>query len=72
MTCVFIGSFSINDLTIFGCVIDKQYDSLSDLITSFGIAKKQTKKIYNILSTGTQNYSVISVNPDLWTPRTAL
>ena len=25
-TCVFIGSFSINDVAIFGCVIDKQYD----------------------------------------------
>ena len=44
LTCVFIGSFSISDVAIFGCVIDKQYDSLSDLI-SFGIAKKQ-KKIF--------------------------
>ena len=32
-TCVFIGSFSINDIAIFGCVIDRQYDSLSDLIS---------------------------------------
>ena len=40
-TCVFIGSFSINDVAIFGCVIDKQYDSLSDLIISFGTAKNQ-------------------------------
>ena len=41
LTCVFIGSFSINDVAIFGCVIDKQYDSLSDLIISFGTAKNQ-------------------------------
>ena len=41
LTCVFIGSFSINDVAIFGCVIDKQYDSLSDLIRSFGTAKNQ-------------------------------
>ena len=34
-TCVFIGSFSINDIAIFGCVIDKQYDSLSDLNYKF-------------------------------------
>ena len=40
-TCVFIGSFSINDVAIFGCVIDKQYESLSDLIVSFGTAKNQ-------------------------------
>ena len=40
-TCVFIGSFSMNDIAIFGCVIDKQYDSLSDLIISFGIAKQE-------------------------------
>ena len=40
-TCVFIGSFSINDVAIFGCVIDKQYDSLSDLVISFGTAKNQ-------------------------------
>ena len=26
-TCVFIESFSINDVAIFGCVIDKQYDT---------------------------------------------
>ena len=40
LTCVFIGSFSINDIAIFGCVIDEQYDSLSDLIR-FGSAKNQ-------------------------------
>ena len=40
-TCVFIGSFSINEVAIFGCVIDKQYDSMSDLIISFGTAKNQ-------------------------------
>ena len=40
-TCLFIGSFSINDLAIFGSVFDKQYDSLSDLIISFGTAKNQ-------------------------------
>ena len=39
-TCVFIGSFSINHVAIFGCVIDKQYDGLSDLI-SFVTAKNQ-------------------------------
>ena len=38
LTCLFIGSFSINDISIFGCVIDKQYDSLSDLIISFDTA----------------------------------
>ena len=40
-TCVFIGSFSINDVAIFGCVIDKPYDSFSDLIISCGTAKNQ-------------------------------
>ena len=35
-TCVFIGSFSITDVAIFGCVIEKQYDSSSGLIISFG------------------------------------
>ena len=39
--CVFISSFSINDIAVFGCVIDKQYDSLSDLIISFGTAINQ-------------------------------
>ena len=39
-TFVFISSFSINDVAMFGCVIDKQYDRLSDQIISFGIAKK--------------------------------
>ena len=39
-TCGFIGSFSINDVAIFSCVIDKQYDSLSDLI-SFSTAENQ-------------------------------
>ena len=41
LTCVFIGSFSINDVAILGCVIDKQYDGLSDLIISFSTAKNQ-------------------------------
>ena len=40
-TCVFIGSFSISGVAIFSCVIDKQYDSLSDLIISFGTAENQ-------------------------------
>ena len=40
-TCVFIGSFLINEVAIFGCVIDKQYDSMSDPIISFGTAKNQ-------------------------------
>ena len=38
-TCVLIGSLFINYVAIFGCVIDKQYDSLSGLIISLGIAK---------------------------------
>ena len=37
-TCVFISSFSINDVAIFGCLNDKQYDSLSHLIISFSTA----------------------------------
>ena len=55
-TCVFIGSFSINDVAIFSCVIDKQYDSLSDLI-SFGTAKNQITfyRLYKFLRIGTQN-----------------
>ena len=64
-TCVFIGSFSINDVAIFGCVIDKQYDSLSDLIISSGIAKKQITfyRLYNFLSLsiGTQNILIIFI-----------
>ena len=39
LSCVLIGSFSIDHVEIFGCVIDEQYDSLSDLIISFGTAK---------------------------------
>ena len=55
--CVFIGSFSISDVAIFGCVIDKQYDSLSNLIISFGTAKNQTTfyRLYKFFSIGTQN-----------------
>ena len=55
-TCVFIGSFSINDLAIFGCVTDKQYDSLSDLIISFGTVKNQITfyRLCNFLSIGTK------------------
>ena len=34
-------SFSINDVAIFGYVTDKEYDSMSDLIISFGTAKNQ-------------------------------
>ena len=62
-TCIFIGSFSINDVAIFGCVIDKQYDSLSDLIISFSIAKKQVTfyRLYNFISIGTQNMLIIFV-----------
>ena len=54
-TCVFIGSFSINDVAIFGCVIDKQYGSLSDPIISFGAAINQITfyTLYNFLSIGT-------------------
>ena len=58
-TCVFIGSFSINDLAIFGCVIDKQYDRFSDLIISFGTAKNQIT--FYRLSIGTQNILFLSV-----------
>ena len=51
LTCVFIGSFTANDVAIFGCVTDKQYDSMSDLIISFGTAKNQitfyTRKYWN-------------------------
>ena len=49
-TCVFIVSFSINDVATFGCVIDKQYDHLSDLI-SFSTAKNQITfyRLYNFL-----------------------
>ena len=61
-TCVFIGSFSINDVAIFCCVIDEQYDSLSDLIISFG-AKNQITfyRIYKFLSIGTQNILIIFI-----------
>ena len=60
-TCVFIGSFPINDVAIFDCVIDKQYDSLSDLMISFGTAKIQITfyRLYNFLSIGTQNILII-------------
>ena len=63
LTCVFIGSFSINDLAIFGRVTDKQYDSLSDLIVSFGTAKNQITfyRLYNFLSIGTQNILIIFI-----------
>ena len=40
-TCVFIGSFSISDVAIFGCVIDKQHDSLSNMIISLSTAENQ-------------------------------
>ena len=58
-TSVFIGSFSINDVAIFGCVIDKQYDSLSDLIISFGTAKNLIT--FYRLSIGTQNILIIFI-----------
>ena len=63
LTCVFIGSFPINDVAIFGCVIDKQYDSLSDLIIIFGTAKNQITfyRLYNFLSIGTQNTLIIFI-----------
>ena len=52
LTCVFNGSFSINDVAIFGCVIDKEYDSLSILTISFGTAKNlitfYRRKYWNI------------------------
>ena len=68
-TCVFIGSFSINDIAIFGCVIDKQYDSLSDLIISFCTAKNQITfyRLYNFLSIGTQNILIIFICTSIFT-----
>ena len=59
-TCVFIGSFF---QSIFGCVIDKQYDSLSDLIISFGTAKNRITfyRLYNFLSIGKQNILIIFI-----------
>ena len=36
--------FFFNDLAVFGCVIDKQYDSLSGLMISFGTASFGTAK----------------------------
>ena len=62
-TYVFNGSFSINDVAIFGCVTDKQYDSLSDLIISFGTAGNQITcyRLYNFLSIGTQNILIIFI-----------
>ena len=62
-TCVFIGSFSINEVAIFGCVIDKQYDSLSDLIISFGTVKTQITfyRLYNFLNIATQNILIIFI-----------
>ena len=58
-TCVFIGSFLISDIAIFGCVIEKHYDSLSDLIISFGTAKNQI--IFIDVSIGTQNILFLPV-----------
>ena len=58
-TCVFIGSFSVKDIVIFGSVIDKQYDSLSDLIISFVTAKNQLTFID--ASIGTQNILIILI-----------
>ena len=57
-TCVFIGSFSISDIAIFGCVIDKQYDSLSDLIISYSTAKNQITfyRLYKYWNTKYINY----------------
>ena len=61
-TCLFIGSFSINDVAIFRCVIDEQYDSLSDLIISFGAKNQITfHRLYDFLSIGTQNILFLSV-----------
>ena len=61
-------SFSINDVAIFVCVIDKQYDSLSDLIISFGIAKKQITfyRLCNFLSIGTQNILIIFISTSIF------
>ena len=62
-TCVFIGSFSISDVAIFGCLTDKQYDSLCDLIITFGITKNQILfyGLYNFLSIGTQSILIIFI-----------
>ena len=63
MAYVFIVSFSINDVAIFGCVIDKQYDSLSDLIIILGIAKKQITfyRLFLSRSIGPQNILIIFI-----------
>ena len=49
--------------SIFGCVNDKQYDILSDLIISFVTAKNQITfyRLYNFLSIGTQNILIIFI-----------
>ena len=67
-TCVFIGSFSINDVAIFSCVMDKQYDSLYDLIISVGTAKNQITfyRLYNFLSIRTQNILIIFICTSLF------
>ena len=75
LTCVFIGSFSINDIAIFGCVIDKQYDSLSDLIISYSTAinlitlhrRKYWNKLYIDVSIGTQNILIIFICTSIFT-----
>ena len=69
-TCVFIGSFSINDVAIFGCVIDKQYDSMSDLIISFSTAKNQIT--FYRLSIGTQNILIILICTSIFTKYVSL
>ena len=64
-TCVFISYFSINDVAIFGRVIDKQYDSLSDLIKSFGTAKNQIT--FYRRKIGTQNILIILICTSIYT-----
>ena len=66
-TCVFTGSF--NDVAIFGYVIDKQYDRVSDLVISFGIAKKQITfyRLHNFLSIRTQNILIIFICTSIFT-----
>ena len=68
LTCLFIGSFSFNAVAIFGCVIDKQYASLSDLIISFGTAKNQITfyRLFNFLCIGTQNIYLYQYIRKIW------
>ena len=66
LTCVFVGYFSINDVAICGCVIDKQYDSLSDLMINFSTAKNQIIFFIDV-SIGRQNILIIFICTSIFT-----